>query len=343
MTNEAATYQIGVNLGGWLSQYGQASQEHFQTFITEEDIRRIAGWGMDHIRLPVDYPILEDDARPFTYLESGFGYIDSCLEWCKNNRMKVILDLHKAPGYVFDNYQAASLFQDARLQERFVALWRFIAERYQGRQNLVFELLNEITLPDSRPWNELYQRTLAVIRQVDPDRLVLVGGNRYNSPDALKELVLADDPNVFYTFHFYHPMIFTHQKASWVPIMKEFNQTVEYPSLTRVPSEIVQKHFGQNALGSVIEMPANLDEMRKALQPALDFRSSTGKTIYCGEYGAIEVAPLASRIRWHQDFIQLLKENHIGRAVWSYKQMDFSLVDAKGNIVSQELVKVISQ
>ena len=35
-------YMRGVNLGGWLSQFDEPAKEHFDSFITQEDIRRIA-------------------------------------------------------------------------------------------------------------------------------------------------------------------------------------------------------------------------------------------------------------------------------------------------------------
>ena len=47
-------YMRGVNLGGWLSQFDAPTKEHFDTFITKEDIRRIASFirekaaGEDH-------------------------------------------------------------------------------------------------------------------------------------------------------------------------------------------------------------------------------------------------------------------------------------------------------
>ena len=78
-------FQVGVNLGGWISQYPAFDTPHFDTFIAEADIRQIAGWGMDHVRLPVDYPLLEDDDQPGVYKDSGFEYIESCLEWCRQN------------------------------------------------------------------------------------------------------------------------------------------------------------------------------------------------------------------------------------------------------------------
>ena len=55
-------FKQGINLGGFLSQYEliadansqESLKEHFETFITQEDIKQIAGWGFDHVRIPVD-------------------------------------------------------------------------------------------------------------------------------------------------------------------------------------------------------------------------------------------------------------------------------------------------
>ena len=37
-------FQRGINLGGWLSQC-TPTKEHYDTFITEQDLRTIASWG----------------------------------------------------------------------------------------------------------------------------------------------------------------------------------------------------------------------------------------------------------------------------------------------------------
>jgi hypothetical protein len=34
--------QLGINLGGWISQYPVYDHRHFKTFISAEDINRIA-------------------------------------------------------------------------------------------------------------------------------------------------------------------------------------------------------------------------------------------------------------------------------------------------------------
>ncbi len=344
-------FQVGVNLGGWISQYPAFDTHHFDTFITKSDIEQIASWGMDHVRLPVDYPVLESDDKPFAYRAEGFAYIDRCLEWCQARGLGVVLDLHKAPGFAFDKAPgsaselAASLFNDPVKQERLIGLWEALAGHYlHVRDTLAFELLNEIVLPTSEPWNQLASRLIHAIRTIDPGRLIVVGGNQFNAASQLSNLHLPDDPCLLYTFHFYAPMMFTHQKAPWVPLTLEYNQTVEYPGECPGLLEFLEtRGYHTSDIPFLIEPRVDRDAMLAALQPALDFMERTGRPLYCGEYGVIDRAPAESSARWHRDFVGLLREHGIGRAVWSYKQMDFGLVDANGRVVNPELVKIVSE
>ena len=50
-------YEKGVNLGGWFSQCDY-TEERYQNFIREEDFAVIKSWGLDHVRVPVDYNLL---------------------------------------------------------------------------------------------------------------------------------------------------------------------------------------------------------------------------------------------------------------------------------------------
>ncbi len=335
---------VGVNLGGWLSQYRRLDHDHFRSFVTSDDIQQIAGWGMDHIRLPIDYPVLEEDARPGLYKEDGFAYIDRCLEWCKAAGLQVILDLHQAPGYKFDALDRTTLFDDEALQERLVNLWRVLARRYRGEGDYLYlELLNEIMLPSSDPWSALATRLIAALREIDPQRVIVVGGNHYNAAEQMKELKLPSDDRLVYTFHFYEPLIFTHQQASWVPETYDYGQAVDYPAqcpdltefLARKPQH---RQRLQRFIGRRLDREALLD----ALQPALDFARDSGYSIYCGEFGVIDQAPREASRNWHRDFVALLREHRIGRACWSYKQMDFGLVDGVSRVIDPELVKIVS-
>ena len=55
-------FNKGINLGGWFSQCDY-SEERLNNFIHEEDVTKIASWGFDHVRLPVDYNILQVDCQ----------------------------------------------------------------------------------------------------------------------------------------------------------------------------------------------------------------------------------------------------------------------------------------
>ncbi|MGB8983103.1 MAG: cellulase family glycosylhydrolase [Anaerolineales bacterium] len=344
---DKASLQVGINLGGWISQYPVYDHQHFKTFITRADIERIAGWGMDHVRLPVDYPLLEDDDRPGVYKDSDFEYIESCLDWCQENNLSVILDLHKAPGFAFDQLAKATLFDTPALQERLMRLWESIARRFSGRNNetLAFELLNEIVLPESSPWNRLVRKMVERIRSIAPERLIVVGGNQYNAVDELQNIDVLDDPHILYTFHFYLPLTVTHQRAPWIPPIIEYNRQIDYPGQEAEGLEHIVRKFPKDTHRLDREVDIRFDQkyLRAALKPALDFAERTGQPVYCGEFGVFEGAPLSTRINWTRDFIELLNEANIGRSIWTYKALDFGLVDKDGSIVNQELVEIAAR
>src|SRR5882757_6862507 len=68
--------------------------QHRETFITAEDFRWIKNCGLNAVRLPVGYWALEG-MKP--YVEYA-RFIDFALEQCRQNGLKLLLDLHGAPG-----------------------------------------------------------------------------------------------------------------------------------------------------------------------------------------------------------------------------------------------------
>jgi endoglucanase len=342
-------FMNGVNLGGWLSQYQQYDHQHFRTFITRRDIEQIASWGMDHVRLPVDYPLLESDQTPGAYREDGFQYIDSCLEWCQSSGLGVILDLHRAPGYSFTNTLHPEtkhlnvLFDQESAQERLILLWEAILRRYHAVDlPIIFELLNEVVLPESGPWNALAQKIAAAIQAIDPSSRIMIGGNNYNAVSELKNIELFDAPHICYTFHFYEPVLFTHQKAPWVQAAVEYDQEVDYPGAYTGLAEFLRRAPQYRPLFAwQAERAVDRSLLLELLQPAIDFIQQTGKDLYCGEFGVIEYVKPKSRQNWHADFMDALRQHGIGRAVWTYKQMDFGLVDANGQVVDPALLEIL--
>lgn len=345
--------KVGINLGGWISQYKQFDYHHFDTFITRDDIRRIADWGFDHVRLPIDYPILEEDANPGVYLDSGFAYLDHCLAWCQDNGLRVVFDIHRAPGYSFTNNLEAekkeinTLFAEASMQQRFIHLWEALARRYcgQAQDGLAFELLNEIVLPDGSPWNALAQQLIDHMRAIDAQRLIIIGGNNFNAVNELANIRVNPDPNLLHTFHFYEPLVVTHQKAYWVVEMEQFNRTVDYPGDVLDLEPYLRTHYPVYIPRYERSFNRTLDRnyLVEQLKPASQFLQQKGAALYCGEFGVIDRAPMQTRINWTHDLIDVLNEYHIGYAYWSYKDMDFGLVDKDGRLIDEALAKAVAQ
>ena len=338
-------FQHGVNLGGWLSQCDATTREHFDTFITEADIRRVADMGLDHVRLPVDYNWIEDEAG--APIEEGLSHIDDCVGWCATAGLNVLLDLHKAFGYTFDPLDRDAdrevFFHDAGLQARFIALWQRLARRYGGRGNVAFDLLNEVISPDvAEPWNAIAGRAIAAIREIAPDAWIVVGGVRYNNVRSVPLLDLPEDPRVVYNFHCYEPMIFTHQKAYWVEGMPD-DLEVAYPDdLERC--KVLSERLSFDLAGAIAGQDVKTlgPEFFEALfAPAIETAERRGAPLYCGEYGVIDRAGAEDTVCWLRDISAVFNRHGIGRALWNYKRKDFGLIDPHYDAVREAMIPLL--
>ena len=310
-------YKRGVDLGGWLSQCCH-EKAHYDSFIGKSDIEKIASWGLDHVRLPIDYDLVEDkDGSP---LEEGYRYIDNAVEWCGEAGLNLVLDLHKTAGYSFDKGEQENGFFDSEdLQERFCKLWEKLAERYgkfSGR--VAFELLNEVTDKSySDAWNGIIYRCMERIRKIAPDTIIIVGGYWNNSPDALPDLVKPYDEKVVLSFHCYDPLDFTHQGASWVDYMDV------------------------SAKKSFDEKEITADYFAKRFSPALETAEKYNAALYCGEYGVIDKADPQDALKWYKAINGAFEQFGLSRCAWNYKQKDFGLSDEWIRPVIDELVKYL--
>jgi len=334
-------FKRGINLGGWLSQYAEYDHDHFRGFITEADIERIASWGLDHVRLPVDYPVIEEPDRPGVVRESGYRYIDNCLAWCTKYGLSVVLDIHEAPGFTFRNDLEEELkgrnqlFDSEAVQNRFVALWQQIVTRYRETPvPVIFELLNEVTLPSNDKWNALVSRTVPAIREIAPHATIMIGGTFNNGIAGLANLIeFPGDPHIVYTFHSYDPLLFTHQNAYWAAAPRTWGETPTYPGELPRLRELVAVHpeFSRDVEG-LVDRQIDRGYLEEVFQPAVEFARRTGRFLYCGEFGVADWVDAESRRNWLSDFMSLIREHGFGSALWTYKQMDFGVVGADGNV-----------
>ena len=331
----------GINLGGWLSQVKPENAGRDE-FITEEDIRTISSFGVDHVRLPIDYDLVEDEAGAVR--EEGYDYIDNCIHWCLENNLNLVLDLHKAAGYVFDDAAySADFFHNEALMDRFINLWIQLAKRYgKYHKNVAFELLNEIVCPeDSGEWNKLADRAIRQIREFAPDTGILVGGTRNNSIVTLKELRKPADRKIVFNFHCYEPLIFTHQAAYWIDGMPS-DYSVDYPlSVQKCIDEtkrLIDDSFAY-PISHLADMECGAQFFCSFFAEAVQIAENYDVPLYCGEYGVIDKAAPEAALRWFKDIHTAFEKYGISRAAWSYKKMDFGITDEHYSSVFQEILE----
>lgn len=322
-------FKKGVNLGGWISQCGpNYNEEHYNSFITEADIKIIKEWGLDHVRLPVDYNVVQNEDG--TFIESGFKHIDDCLKWCKKYGLKIVLDLHKTCGFIFDDKDYCNFFEDEKLQDMFKALWMEFTRRYGNEDIMAFELLNEVTeLRMAETWNRISTETIKMIHEVVPDKAILIGGVYNSSIFGLTLLPKPVDKNVFYTFHCYDPMVFTHQNAGWVSQMPKGYHISYRKPVSELRSES-NRIFGKDYDGQFEGLKdgiINADFFEHDFINALEIMKKYDVPLYCGEYGVIDQADRESALEWYKDIHKILDKYDIPRSAWSYKKMDFGILD----------------
>ena len=316
MLKEKGFYK-GVNLGGWFSQCDY-SEDRLNNFITEPDFVKIASWGADHVRIPVDYNIVEKEEGG--YKEEGFVRLDNAFALCRKYGLNAVLDLHKTAGFSFDfGEKEEGFFEKEALQERFLRLWEEFARRY-GKlyETVAFELLNEVTEEKYiGEWNRIAAECVKRIRAYAPDTVILIGSYWNNSVEAVKDLEKPADDKIVYNFHCYEPLKFTHQGAYWTPLI--------------VPEERM----------SFEESGTTAEYFEKMFAGALKKAEENGTELYCGEYGMIDVVSPEDTLKWYRTIHEVFEKHKIARCAWNYKELDFGISDSRLDGIREELIKCL--
>lgn len=182
------------------------------------DVDSMARWGFNSVRVAMHYkqftlPIEEEPVQgQHTWLEDGFVRIDNLLNWCAENQLYLILDMHGTPGGQgtdanISDYDPSkpSLWESEENKLKLIALWKELAKRYADSPWIGgYDLINEPnwTLPNNnRDLWDLYKRITSAIREVDKNHLLFLGGNWWGN-DYGGLPVLWDD-NMALSFHKY--------------------------------------------------------------------------------------------------------------------------------------------
>lgn len=319
--------QRGTNISHWLSQSDRRGEPR-RKFFTREDVQRIADWGFDHIRLPIDEVQMWDEAGKQE--AEAFDLLDAALDWCESAGLKTIVDLHILRSHYFGDADPP-LFTDPAAPEKFADLWKQLSARLKRRpvDRVAYELMNEPVARDDAEWNRVYPYAFNAIRALEPDRVIVVGSNRWSQWQTFANLKVLDDDKQILTFHYYNPMLLTHYRAPWASVGK-YTGPVHYPGMQVAEEDLKTL---PNDIRMIVEQSNrhhDRAQMAKDISLPVSVAARHGAPLYCGEFGVYAAAPQELRFAWYRDLISVLNENRIGWGNWDYKG-GFGLVDRDGN------------
>lgn len=152
-------YLNGVNLGAWfivekwmtpwlftgnqanaVDQYtfdqtvnaSAVLQQHWSTYITQQDFTTIKSWGFNAVRIPIGYWAYNNTGTP--YISGADAYLQQALQWAKSAGLVVWIDVHGSPGSQngFDNsgQQGAVNWQSGDNLQRTINVLTQVATKY---------------------------------------------------------------------------------------------------------------------------------------------------------------------------------------------------------------------
>ncbi|KUO63388.1 hypothetical protein APF79_06360 [bacterium BRH_c32] len=196
----------GVNIIGYDPIWKNFDQKRFK----ENYFTKLKDAGFNSVRINL-HAFSFMDKETLLLPESWFNTLDWAVNNALKNNLLVILDMH--------NFGEMGNAPEENLP-RLKAFWEQVADHYQNySDSVVFEILNEPfgKLTDEL-WNQYHKELLQIIRRTNPERIVIIGPGFWNNIYHLDALTLPeDDKNLIVTVHYYLPMEFTHQGASWTP------------------------------------------------------------------------------------------------------------------------------
>ena len=217
-SNEA---ELQLALGA--TAYNERVRKHYETFITEDDFRRIAAIGFNAVRLPVPWYAFGAQGDAEVYIPV-VDYIDRALEWAEKYQIGVLLDLATVPGGQGDSNASPSTPESTAAWHsssngRHVALnvLERLAARYGVREGLLgIELLDSPVMSrrtglfqmsegiPSHYLRNFYRDAYQLVRMhLSPEKLVVFSAS--GDPKAWRHFMRGDKyVNVCMDIHLYH-------------------------------------------------------------------------------------------------------------------------------------------
>lgn len=192
------------------------------------DFRALAALGIDFVRVPLDpsalFSLNKDQRLPLINL-----IIEELLK-ARGAGLRVILDLH--PREAVPQFATESVLLDPSLRETYSNILGELAAALPRDNGIALEIMNEprVGWGSHRQveWSVAQEFFLSVIRAQNTMITVVLTGDHAGSVEGLLGLdPPSSDYNTLFSFHYYEPLLFTHQgtsntsAGSWRPYVRD--------------------------------------------------------------------------------------------------------------------------
>ena len=211
----------GINLGNsWDGDGRNCLDDCWSNPIADGDFKIIKDAGFNSIRLPVRWQ-RDSDRNTHTVNPDILAGVKEDVSLAIEQGLAVVLDFHHyvelntlAGGAHRGRGDSVALFQAEK--EHFVALWKQIATEFNTFSDtmIVFDILNEPTIPNEDLVNDVLLSAYQAIRAVAKNKTIMFESNNAAKFERLDVLNLPPDGNIIYSGHYYEPYTFSHQGHS---------------------------------------------------------------------------------------------------------------------------------
>ena len=301
--DEVAQMGAGVSvIAGWDGYWNGGS-----TKFKLSQIHKIKDAGFTTVRIPLSTfgkTTLHIDAQGHMdpkYLRK----LDAVVEAALSAKLFVIIDEH--------DYDDCSKDADACAQI-LPNVWYELSDHFKSApSSVMFELLNEPhDKVDAGIWNAWIPDLIAIVRQTNPTRNVIVGPTHWNSLGDLPLLQLPADKHIIVTYHYYEPMTFTHQGATWVG-----------PEIEKERGEFHWKGT-----------PEEMAKLNGDFDKVAAWAKANDRPIVLGEYGTYaKYSSMDDRVAWTRAVSKAAADRGFARIAWEFAEGPdgFTLYDQDKN------------
>ena len=322
----------GTNVSHWLSQSEQRGEAR-RLHIQEDDFERLHTLGFDFVRIPIDEVQFWDEQGQ--KLPEAWDLLNNALDWARKYDLRAIVDLHIIRSHYFnavneEDQAANTLFTSEESQEGLLNLWRQLSEFLKNRSNdwVAYEFMNEPVAPEHEQWNQLVAKVHKALRELEPQRTLVIGSNMWQGHETMKYLKVPEgDKNIILSFHYYNPMLLTHYGAWWSPLCAAYKGKVNYPGVLvskedydAAPAAI------KDQLKPFTEEVWNIDKIREQFKDAIEAAKKYDLQLFCGEWGVYEPVDRELAYNWTRDMLTVFDEFNIAWTTWCY-DADFGFWD----------------